>query len=214
MNHYYYYEPHLQIEKISNWSILWQFIPKTRAGAHILTRVQSPKSQHLVCEHLCSIVHNSWAVFNHIYLLQIERISNWSDFMSIHSHLYLKSGLGPGVDPKSPVERPLKVETWPKLIFTTFSNIFDWNRPIIWKSYQWKVINHFWRISTRVQVWPDFDLVPTANFFSSNLSKSQINFPPFGEKRKSKAHFYQKIYKFTFSPVANFTVKNSWTSGY
>ena len=134
--------------------------------------------------------------------------------MSIHSHLYLKSGLGPGVDPKSHVERPLEVETWPKLIFTTFSNIFDWNRPIIWKSYQWKVINHFWRISTRVQVWPDFDLVPTANFFSSNLSKSQINFPPFGEKRKSKAHFYQKIYKFTFSPVANFTVKNSWTSGY
>ena len=55
--------------------------------------------------------------------LKFEQISNWSDFMSIHSHLYLKSGLGPSVDPGSDVERPLEEESWPEFGFTTFSNI-------------------------------------------------------------------------------------------
>ena len=56
-------------------------------------------------------------------ILQIKNISNWSDFMSIHSHLYLKSGLGPSVDLGSDVERPLEEESWPEFGFTTFSNI-------------------------------------------------------------------------------------------
>ena len=38
--------------------------------------------------------------------MQIENISNWSDFMSIHSHLYLKSGLGSEFCPGICLPRP------------------------------------------------------------------------------------------------------------
>ena len=65
--------------------IFTKFIPKIRAGARILTRVQSPKAQHFVCEYLFVMFDDSWVVFSHIYLLQIEKISISWPFIAIYT---------------------------------------------------------------------------------------------------------------------------------
>ena len=86
--------------------IFWQFIPKIRDGAHILTRDHSSQAHHFVGNYWFAMFQDSWVVSSHICLLQIENISNWSDFMSIHSHLYLKSGLEPEFWPRICSEGP------------------------------------------------------------------------------------------------------------
>ena len=58
--------------------IFWQFIPKIRAGAQILTRDLSLKAKHFVCRYCFAMLHASWVVSTHKYLLQIEKIPNWS----------------------------------------------------------------------------------------------------------------------------------------
>ena len=65
--------------------IFWQFIPKIRAGARIFTRGHPFQTQHFVYNYWFAMFQDSWVVSSHINLLQIEKISKWSDCTAIHT---------------------------------------------------------------------------------------------------------------------------------
>ena len=82
------------------------------------------KGHVLVGEYMLAISYHYPVISNHICLLQITKMPKICVYMVIYGHLYLKSGLGPYLSPKSRVERPQELKTWAKLIFITFLNIF------------------------------------------------------------------------------------------
>ena len=138
-------------------SFQWQFILEILAGARILTRdLLSTKAEHFICWYCFAMFHASWAVSSHTRLLQIEKnISNWSNLMSIHSHLYLKSRLGP--------------EFWPEISVSRSSNLSA-GIGLPWcMTPEWFLAIHAFLQFEKLWNWSDFMSIHSHLYLKSGL---------------------------------------------
>ena len=135
--------------------------------------------------------------------------------MAIYSHLNLKTGLEPGLDLKSHVERPLEVETWLKMIFSTFSNRLEVRRIVfdlllVYKIIHWLVdldfdiLFRYNSSSTRGHEWKlavNYSRLNCRKFFFANRIVNIWNsLDPFIVNAESLNIFKSRVYNIDLTP--------------